>query len=199
MPVAVEGDRAIFVYIDPAMSNRSPLHSWGQAHRQLWDKLRQASRTVEVFVVAWDQQHLDRTQCVLQAWASRRTGAVETVETEAAGLRQAIAETDWDTVESHGGFNAVVAKILQWERKTPAPRDADRSTNSASGGQGRAVVWVATLQGWGGSRRWCMRLATTTLHYQRAQPSPLWRGLSLEIRIGRGLPRIPRVLCGKAP
>ena len=80
----------------------------------------------------------------------------------------------------------------------PLP-ERDGSTISVSGGQGRAVVWVATLQGWGGASRWCTRLATTKLHYQRAQPPPLWSRLFLEIRIGRGLARIPRVLCGKAP
>ena len=44
------------------------VHCWGQAHRQLWDKLRHAGRAVEVFAVAWDQQHLDRTQRLLQTW-----------------------------------------------------------------------------------------------------------------------------------
>ena len=76
--------------------------------------------------------------------------------------------------------------------------DRDGSTISASGGQGRAVVSVATLQGWGGARRWCTILTTTNLHYQRAQPSPLWFRLCLESRIGRGLARMPRVLRGKA-
>ena len=44
------------------------VHYWGQAHRQLWDKLRHAGRAVEVFAVAWDPQHLDRTQRLLQTW-----------------------------------------------------------------------------------------------------------------------------------
>ena len=88
----------------------------GQAHRQLWDKLRQAGRAVEVFAVAWDQQHLDRTQRVLKAWASRDPAAVET---RAAALRQALADADWDTVERQGGFDAVVQKINQSEQKRP--------------------------------------------------------------------------------
>ena len=36
------------------------------------------------------------------------------------------------------------------------------------------------------------------LHYQRAQPLPLWFRLCLESLIGSGLARIPRVLYGKA-
>ena len=88
----------------------------GQAHRQLWAKLRQAGRTVDVFAVDWDQQHLDRTQRVLKAWTTRDPAAAKT---EAAGLRQAIADADWDTVERHGGFAAVVQKINQSEQKRP--------------------------------------------------------------------------------
>ena len=82
---------------------------------------------------------------------------------------------------------------------TTRPRpEQDGSIISASGGQGRAVVWVSPFQTGGGACRWCTRLATTKLHYQRAPPSPLWSRLYLEIRIGRGLARIPRVLCSKA-
>ncbi len=50
----------------------------------------------------------------------------------------------------------------------------------------------------GCAHRWCTILTITNLHYQRAKPSPLWCGLCLEIRIGRGLARIPRVLFDKA-
>ena len=78
---------------------------------------------------------------------------------------------------------------------------------SASGGQGRGVVWVATLQRGGGSPRWLTRwptlLTTTTLLSQRAPPSLVWSGPCLESLIGHGLARIPRVGCdnrgGAAP
>ena len=83
-------------------------------------------------------------------------------------------------------------------KRRPFPKQ-DRSTDSASRGHTRGVVWVATLQGWGGAGRWCTIVTTTNLHYQRAQPSPLWSRLCPGIRIGRGLARIPGVLCGKAP
>ena len=79
--------------------------------------------------------------------------------------------------------------------------EPDRSTNSASGGQGRGVVEVGHLQKGGGSPRWRTRwrtlLTTATLLSQRAEPSPFWSRQCLETRIGRGLARIPRVLCGK--
>ena len=49
-----------------------------------------------------DQQHLDPTQRVLQAWTTRDLAAAKT---KAAVLRQAIADADWDTVERYGGLD----------------------------------------------------------------------------------------------
>ena len=110
MPVAVEQDRAIFAYIDPGMSTRSPLHCWDQAHRRLWEKLRKSGRRVEVVAVAWEPKLLDRAGRQLQSWVARK---MSEGEKEALMLRQAIADTDWDTVERYGGLNAALKKINQ--------------------------------------------------------------------------------------
>ena len=83
-------------------------------------------------------------------------------------------------------------------KRRPRP-ERDGSIISASGDQGRAVVWVDHLQEGGGARRWRTILTITNLHYHRAKPSPLWSRLCPGIRIGRGLARIPRILWGKAP
>ena len=45
-------------------------------------------------------------------------------KTEAALLWQAIADTDWDTVERHGGLDAVVDRIDQAEEETAASAGA---------------------------------------------------------------------------
>ena len=119
MPVAVGPEAAVFVYIDPGMGTRSELDSWGEAHRCLWEKLRQSGRRVEVIAVAWEQKLLDRAGRRLQSWT---VGDMSEGEKEVLMLRQAMAETDWDTVESPGGFNAVVEKILQWEQENPVPK-----------------------------------------------------------------------------
>ena len=107
-----------------------------------------------------------------------------------------------------GGWtvDAMAALIPSWRRssnrsrKTRPPTTAKSSTISASGGQGRGVVWVATLQRGGGARRWLTRwltfLTTTTLPSQRAQPSLLWSEPCLESLMGSGLARIPRAGCG---
>ena len=114
-------------------------------------------------------------------------------------------------IQGAGGHrpNATPASMSSWRRSSNGsrktrPRTAeDRSTISASGGQGRGVVWVTTLQKGGGARRWRMRWrvpsTTPTLHSQRAKPSPSWSRLFPETRIGRGLARIAQSLWGKAP
>ena len=120
MPVAVEQDRAVFIYIDPGMGTHTELHSWGAAHRQLWDKLRQSGRRVEVVAVAWEKPLLARAERVLPSWRGR--GITES-EQEAIMLRQAIADGDLETLERHGGFDAAVKKILEVEEQSTSNND----------------------------------------------------------------------------
>ena len=117
MPVAVEQDRAVFTYIDPGMGTPTELHSWGTAHRPLWQILRESGRRVEVVAVAWEQHLLDRAERVLQSWTVRDMSGAEM---EILALRQALSQADWDTVERHGGFDAAIEKINQFEQATPA-------------------------------------------------------------------------------
>ena len=89
------------------------------------------------------------------------------------------------------GVHVAVSVSDQGRGVTP---ERDRSPISASGGQGRGVVEVATLQSGGGAPRWRTRWrtlwTTATLHSQRAEPSLLWSRLCPETRIRRGLARI---------
>ena len=83
-----------------------------------YDKaVKRATEAEQKLVDHQNQQHLDRTQRVLQAWTTRDPGAGTP---EAAVLRQAIADDDWDTVERHGGVDAVVDKIDQADEETAA-------------------------------------------------------------------------------
>ncbi|MDE2758051.1 MAG: hypothetical protein OXI92_16070, partial [Acidobacteriota bacterium] len=119
-PIAVGPESAVFVYVDPGMGTRTELDSWGEAHRRLWERLRESGRRVEVVAVAWEQKLLDRARRRLQSWVANK---MSDDEKEALMLRQAIAEADFDTIESYGGFDAVVEMILRWDRKYPVPKD----------------------------------------------------------------------------
>ena len=72
MPGAVEQDRTVFTCIDPGMGTPGELQSWGGVHYNLWDKLREFGRRVEVVAVAWEQHLLDRAERVLQSWLTRK-------------------------------------------------------------------------------------------------------------------------------
>ena len=117
MPVAVEQDRALFTYIDPGMGTPTELHSWGAAHRRLWDKLRQSGRRIEVVAAAWEKHLLDRAARVLQSWIA---GDMTEAGRELLALRQAVSSADWETVERYGGLDAALGKINQLKQETPA-------------------------------------------------------------------------------
>ena len=38
-------------------------------------------------------------------------------------LRQAVADTDFDTIERHGGWDAVVTKVIQSEQEAASSND----------------------------------------------------------------------------
>ena len=97
------------------MGTRSDLDSSGEAHRILWRKLRESGRRVEVVAVAWEQHVLDRAERVLTSWRGR---GITDAEQEAVMLRQAIADTDWDTLERHGGIGAAIERVLQVEEQS---------------------------------------------------------------------------------
>ncbi|MDE2755682.1 MAG: hypothetical protein OXI92_03930 [Acidobacteriota bacterium] len=115
MPLAVEPERAVFTYIDPGMGTHSELQSWGAAHSQLWDKLRQTGRRIEVVAVAWEKHLLSRAERVLTSWRGR---GITEAEQEAIMLRQAIADTDWETLDRHGGIDAAAEKVIQAEEQS---------------------------------------------------------------------------------
>ena len=103
MPVAMGPEAALFVYIDPGMGTRSELNSWREAHRPLWQMLRECGWRVEVVAVAWEQELLDRAERVMQSWIGRD---LTEAGRELLILRWAVSSADRETVERYGGLNA---------------------------------------------------------------------------------------------
>ena len=52
LPVALDSRLAVFVYADPGRGTSTALRSWRDAHRRLWEALREQGRSVEVVGVA---------------------------------------------------------------------------------------------------------------------------------------------------
>ena len=70
LPVALDSDRAVFVYVDPGHDTSTALRSWGAAHRGLWLALQRAlGRSVEVVAVARTSRETDRALAVMSGWA----------------------------------------------------------------------------------------------------------------------------------
>ena len=119
MPVAMGPEAALFVYIDPGMGTRTELDSWREAHRVLWQTLRELGWRVEVVAVAWEQQLLDRAERVMRSWVG---GELTEAARELIYLRWAISSADRETVERYGGLNATLKKMNQLEQAAPEPR-----------------------------------------------------------------------------
>ena len=118
MPVAMGPEAALFVYIDPGMGTRTELDSWREAHRPLWQMLREYGWRIEVAAVAWEQELLDRAERVMQTWVGRD---LTEAGRELLILRWAVSNADRETVERYGGLNAALKKINQLKQATPEP------------------------------------------------------------------------------
>ena len=68
LPVALDAERAVFVYVDPGHETATALRSWGTAHRELWKALWDRGLRIEVVAVARTWKELSRARTVLANW-----------------------------------------------------------------------------------------------------------------------------------
>ena len=69
LPVALNEERAVFVYVDPGHETATALRSWGAAHRELWRVLWDRGRKIEVVAVGRTWEASLRARTVLGNWA----------------------------------------------------------------------------------------------------------------------------------
>ena len=69
LPLALDAERAVFVYVDPGHETATALRAWGAAHRELWWLLRDRGRKIEVVAVARGWEETSRADTVLGNWA----------------------------------------------------------------------------------------------------------------------------------
>ena len=70
LPVALEAERAMFVYVDPSHKTTMALRSWRDVHRGLWKALRERGRSIKVVAVVRTRGNLERTRTILEHWAT---------------------------------------------------------------------------------------------------------------------------------
>ena len=75
LPVALEAERAVFVYVDPGHDTTTALRSWAVAHRGLWQALSERGRSVEVVAVVRTVRELQRALTILENWTNTSTAS----------------------------------------------------------------------------------------------------------------------------
>ena len=108
LPLALDGERATFLFVQAEGETESAVRTWGSQHAALWAALAAAGRAVEVVVVGRDVVRLAAVERVLDQWASTPPEFVmmaHEAAAEMATIRTAIATSDWAALEAYGGLN----------------------------------------------------------------------------------------------
>ena len=144
LPVALDADRATFVFVQPPGDiTQKALRAWGASHAALWAALRASGRAVGVVVVGHDPERLAAAQQVVQGWLATGPAAVEKdVAAELTALRAAVTAVDVDVFRREGGLDAVLDRIVALEdHETARPaRVAPHITSGEIWRSGRVAV-----------------------------------------------------------
>ncbi len=119
LPVALEAERALFVYVDPGHDTSTALRSWGAAHRGLWLALHRLGRSVEVVAVARTSREIDRALAVMSGWAEA-SGPGEPdagIREELARIERAILQGAVQILEEFGGLQAALKRSVALEKQ----------------------------------------------------------------------------------
>jgi len=119
LPVALDSERAVFVYADPGHDTATALRSWGRAHRGLWRALATLGRSVEAFVVARTSRQTERARKVMRYW-TEASGTAEPdpmVAIELARIERAIIEGSVEILDEYGGLQAAMQKSVALEKE----------------------------------------------------------------------------------
>ncbi len=121
---ATDDARAVFVYAEPGHETATALRSWGDAHRRLWDALRERGRSVEVVAVVRTPRELGRARTILGNWAEApaASGAVDPARREIARIEQAIRGMDDAVIDKHGGLQGCLERIVELEDRLRSAR-----------------------------------------------------------------------------
>ena len=126
LPVALDGERAVFVYVDPGYDTSMALRSWRAAHGELWKALWDRRIRIEVVAVARTWQELMRAETVLGYWARepRPSEYDEEIGREIVRIEQAILKGDVRFFEKYGSLQAAMKRSVALSKR--ARRQAGR-------------------------------------------------------------------------
>ena len=142
LPVALDGWRATFVFVQDEDATENAVRTWGSQHAALWAALIAGGRAVDVVVVGRDPERLAAAGRVLDKWASTPpesvTMAREDAAAEMSAIKQAIATGNSAVLEAYGGLNPALQRT--------------RILNAACAGGRRSTAAITTGRTWRSTR-----------------------------------------------
>ena len=115
LPVALDAERAVFVYVDQGHETATALRSWGAAHRELWEALWDRGRGIEVVVVVRKTDERGRAETVLANWARdpHPSEFDHEIGREIVRIEQAIRAKDERVLKEYGDLQACLKRIVE--------------------------------------------------------------------------------------
>ena len=133
LPVALDAEGAVFVYVDPGHDTATGLHSWGRVHRELWEGLQEQGRKVEAVAVVRTDSEFDRAEKVLGNWADpkrspgRAKGSAtgREIRREIERIEQGIRGRDKRVTGRYGSLRGCLVRLAELRAALPtAPSEA---------------------------------------------------------------------------
>ena len=114
LPVALEAERALFVYVEPGHDTATALRSWGEAHCGLWKALSERGRAIEVVAVVRTLEEFARARSILGGWAEA-SGPAEPdagIREEIDRIERAILQGAIQILDEFGGLQAALKRSV---------------------------------------------------------------------------------------
>ena len=114
LPVALEAERALFVYVEPGHDTATALRTWCESHLGLWKALSERGRSVEVVAVVRTLEEFARARAILHSWAEA-FGPDEPdagIREEIARIERAILQGAVQILEEFGGLQAALKRSV---------------------------------------------------------------------------------------
>lgn len=137
LPVALDDDGAVFVFVQAEDETASALRTWGELHAGLWSALRATGRKVETVVVGRDPERLAEAGRVLDTWV--RVTAASDAAGEIATIRAALVSGDRAALERYGGLNSGLSRLRTLAAGAVSPGQTAPAVTSGSTWRSRRV------------------------------------------------------------
>ena len=119
-PIALDGHRALFAFVDPGFSSGESLRRWGKMHRPLWDALRERGRAIEIVAAVRSVRELQRARGTLENWSRPlpipASADGRPVREEIERIEGAVLRWDEAVIREYGGIRNALGRLADLRR-----------------------------------------------------------------------------------